>query len=74
MTRKAKRKFSGTANFFRDLRDVAIIGIMVPVFIAWTFGGFAGALWAGINGDLVSVVLSIFIPGYGVFYCVSQLL
>ena len=52
--------------------------IMVPVavlfFGAWTFGGFIGAVWAAVNDDLLNVVLSIFIPFYGAYYTIIQLL
>ena len=56
-----------------------VIGVvMVPLavffFGAWTFGGFIGAVWAAINDDLLDVVLSIFIPFYGAWYSISQML
>ena len=41
---------------------------------AWAFGGPVGAIWAAINDDLLNVVLSIFIPFYGAYYSIAQLL
>ena len=43
---------------------VAFIGIL------WAFGGFIGAIIAATRDDLLSVVLAIFIPGYGAIYTV----
>ena len=39
---------------------------------AYAFGGFAGALWAASEHDLLNVVLSIFIPFWGAGYVLFQ--
>lgn len=36
----------------------------------WFFGGFIGAIVAAFRGDLIHLVLSIFIPAYGAIYTV----
>ena len=45
----------------------------VAVAILWAIGGPGGAIWAAINDDLLSVVLSIFIPFYGAWYALDHL-
>ncbi|MCD8562873.1 MAG: hypothetical protein LRY54_02195 [Alphaproteobacteria bacterium] len=42
--------------------------------ILWLFGGFLGAIIAAFHNDLISVVLSIFIPAYGAIYTVISLI
>ena len=53
----------------------ALGGVAVAaLIIGYTFGGFVGAVWAAIEGDLLNVVLSIFIPMWGAGYIVYQFL
>lgn len=43
-----------------------IVGVMtLIVLILWSFGGFIGAVIQASRHDMVGVVLSIFVPGYG---------
>lgn len=42
--------------------------------ILWLFGGFLGAVIAAFHNDLLSVVLSIFIPAYGAIYTIISLI
>ena len=46
--------------------------VAIPMMVAWTFGGIAGAIFAAINDSLLNVVLSIFVPMYGAAYCIAQ--
>ena len=38
---------------------------VVILFIFWAFGGFIGAIYWAAEDELLDVVLSIFVPGYG---------
>lgn len=60
------------SHLVESLRDTVAGIVIIPLSLAWMFGGFAGAIYAAINDDLIDVVLSIFIPGYGAFYCIAQ--
>lgn len=40
-------------------------GLMLVLFLAYSIGGFIGAVYWAVEGELLSVVLSIFIPFYG---------
>ncbi|MCD8519933.1 MAG: PGF-CTERM sorting domain-containing protein [Alphaproteobacteria bacterium] len=42
--------------------------------ILWFFGAFIGAVIAAVHNDLLSLVLSIFIPGFGAIYTVISLI
>ena len=52
------------------LGGVALWALIIGI----TFGVFVGAVWAAIEGDLLNVVLSIFIPMWGAGYIVYQFL
>ena len=43
------------------------------VLILWSFGGFIGAVIQASRDDMVGVVLSIFVPGYGAVVTVLSL-
>ena len=47
--------------------------LAILITTAWGFGGMVGAIWAAVNDDLLSVVLSIFIPLYGAIYAITQI-
>lgn len=52
-----------------------LLGIMmIPLFILWSFGAFIGAVINATNNNILGVVLSIFIPGYGAIITVIALL
>jgi hypothetical protein len=48
------------------------LGLFIAVL--WFFGGFIGAIVAAFKGNLVMLVLSIFIPGVGAIYTVWSIL
>jgi hypothetical protein len=43
------------------------------ILILWSFGGFIGAIIQASRDDMMGVVLSIFIPGYGAVVTVLSL-
>lgn len=50
------------------------IGILTAfILILWSFGGFIGAIIQASRDDMVGVVLSIFVPGYGAVVTVLSL-
>jgi hypothetical protein len=65
-------------DFLQRIWDATLgtLGVVFAVaFVAiWGLGGPAGAIWAAVNDDLLSVVLSIVIPLYGGYYTISQML
>lgn len=51
-----------------------IFGVLtVFILILWSFGGFIGAVIKATRHDILGVVLSIFIPGYGAVVTVLSL-
>lgn len=67
-------KVSGVSAVIAKLSDTLGGVALAALFIGYVFGGFIGAVWAAIEGDLLNVVLSIFIPMWGAGYVVYQLL
>ena len=65
-------------KFLQQIRDIILgtlgVAFGVVFFTLWGLGSPIGAIWAAVNDDLLSVVLSIVIPLYGGYYAVSQLL
>lgn len=50
------------------------IGVLtVFILVLWSFGGFIGAIIQASRDDMVGVVLSIFVPGYGAVVTVLSL-
>lgn len=43
----------------------ALAGVYFVILAMWTFGGLIGAIYWAVQDDLIFVVLSIFIPGFG---------
>ena len=43
---------------------IAGVGVMILGSV-WAFGGLIGAIYWALENDLLNVVLSMFIPGYG---------
>lgn len=42
------------------------VGVLtIFILILWSFGGLIGAIIKATQDDLLGVVLSIFVPGYG---------
>ena len=39
----------------------------------WMFGGMIGAIYWAINSEILNVVLSIFLPGYGAISTIADL-
>jgi len=48
-------------SFIDFLGNIAV----TLLFIVWVFGGLVGAIYWAAHDDLLSVVLSIFVPLYG---------
>jgi len=48
-------------SFIDFLGNIAV----TLLFIVWVFGGLVGAIYWAVHDDLLSVVLSIFVPLYG---------
>lgn len=61
------------SQIFQAARDTTLGLVWIVFAIAWTFGGFIGAIYWAIKGDLLAVVLSIFIPLYGAISVVLDL-
>lgn len=50
------------------------VGVLtIFILILWSFGGFIGAVIQASRDDMVGVVLSIFVPGYGAVVTVLSL-
>lgn len=49
---------------------LGIFGLYMAVL--WFFGGFIGAVIAAFNESLINVVLSLFIPFYGMLYTIIK--
>ena len=50
------------------------IGVLtIFILVLWAFGGFIGAVIQATRDDMVGVVLSIFVPGYGAVVTVLSL-
>ena len=41
--------------------------------LGWALGGLSGAIIGAVNDNLLDVVLSIFIPGYGLIISIIEL-
>ena len=47
------------------MRETFLAALLAPLLVLWALGSLIGAIIRAVKSDLLSVVLSIFIPGYG---------
>tara|TARA_B100002019_G_scaffold268271_1_gene260055 strand:- start:651 stop:881 length:231 start_codon:yes stop_codon:yes gene_type:complete len=57
-------------KFTEKLKLIFFSALGMFITSLWFFGGFIGAVIAAIRGELLSLVLSIFIPMYGALYTI----
>ncbi len=62
---------SGKTNKLADALGGAFLMLLI---FAWGFGGLIGAIYWAVKDSLINVVLSIFIPGYGILSTIGNLL
>jgi hypothetical protein len=62
------------AEIITKIKETLGTALVLFITILWAFSGFIGALISAFRSDLVGVVCSIFIPGYGAVYTVMELL
>ena len=52
------------------IKDYIFLPLAMIGYTFWCIGTFSGALIAAIEEELIDLVLSIFIPGYGAIYTI----
>ncbi len=74
--RQSGRIGKGTLGEFsmESIKDGVLGLLMIPLLVAYAFGGFIGAVYWAIKGDILAVVLSIFIPFFGAISVLWDLL
>jgi uncharacterized membrane protein len=74
MTVNIVERLSERRSVIEKLKEILLSIVAIPLIFLWAFGAFIGAIINAINNNLLGVVLSIFIPGYGAFITVIALL
>lgn len=61
-------------NILDKLKDSLLTLLGLCFIILWGFGGFIGCVYWAIKGYLLGVVLSMFIPLYGIISTIISLI
>ena len=61
-------------NWLVEMLSFMAGGSLFLLMILWSLGGFVGAIYWAKNDNLLNVVLSIFIPLYGIISTLIDLL